>query len=147
MFPHNSHVFLYLNGFKPCIKHYDIFWNIWTFLWRYSRKKQWICSDDSKYRVFILGQSEQQFKIQSHFGIFDPVIGEGQWCDDVSSIGLKCICELFGNVSFLYWMKTFLDIFKSQVFAEVIYNLSSLANFNILHLLRYDWSNMALIKF
>ena len=41
-----------------------------------SRKKIWGCSDDSKYGEFILGQSEQQFKIQSYFGIFDPVIGE-----------------------------------------------------------------------
>ena len=38
-------------------------------------KKRSSCSDDSKYGAFILGKSEQQFKIQSNFVIFYPVIG------------------------------------------------------------------------
>ena len=44
---------------------------------------------------------------------------------------------------FLYSIKSFLDICKSLVDAELIYNLSSLDNFDIIHLLRSDWSNMA----
>ena len=32
----------------------------------------------SKNGAFIIGKSEQQLKIKSHFGIFDPVIGEEQ---------------------------------------------------------------------
>ena len=54
------------------------------------------CYDYSKFGTFIIGQSEQQFKIQSHFEIFHPVLGEGQWCDDAASLALKCIYELFG---------------------------------------------------
>ena len=42
-------------------------------------------------------------------------------------------------------MKSILDIRKSLVDAELIYNLSSLANSDNLDLLRSDWSNMALI--
>ena len=42
-------------------------------------------------------------------------------------------------------MKSFLDICKILVDAELIYNLSSLANCDNLHLFIYDSSNMALI--
>ena len=124
---------------------YHMFWNIWNLFWREAWKKQWSCSDDSKYRAFILGQSEQQFKIQDHFGILYPIIGEGKWYDDAASQDLKFICELSGNIWFLYSMKSILDIYKILVDAELIYNLSSLANCDNLHLLIYDWSNMALI--
>ena len=72
--------------------------------------KRWSCSDDSKYGAFILGQSEQRFKIQSYFGIFDPVIAETQWYDDAAFQALKCICELFGDILFLYWIKSCLDL-------------------------------------
>ena len=51
-------------------------------------------SDDYKYEALILGQLEQQFKIQSHFGIFDPLFGEGQWYDDSASHALKCMLLL-----------------------------------------------------
>ena len=53
----------------------------------------------------ISQQPEQKLKIQSHFGIFDPVPGEGQQYDDAASHDLECICELFGNIWFLYSMK------------------------------------------
>ena len=43
-------------------------------------------------------------------------------------------------------MKLFLDIYKILVDAELIYNLSSLDNCDILHLLRSDLSNMALMQ-
>ena len=41
-------------------------------------KKRSSCFDDSKHGKCIFGQTEQQFKIQSHFGIFGLVIEEGQ---------------------------------------------------------------------
>ena len=74
-------------------------------------KKLSRCSDNSKYGAFVLGKSGQQLKIQSYFGIFDPVIGDGKWYDDAASQALKSICRLFGNVWFLYSMKSFLGIF------------------------------------
>ena len=78
MFSHNSHVFLYLNVLNPCIGNLDMFWNIWNLtLWRKVGKKPSICSDDYKFGSLIPGQPEQQSRIQSHFGIFDPIIGEG----------------------------------------------------------------------
>ena len=91
-----------------------MFLNKWNLiLWREAWKKRWSCSDDSKYGAFILGKSEQQFKIQDHFGIFYPIIGEVQWYDDVSSQDIKCIYELFGNIWFLYSIKLVFDICKS----------------------------------
>ena len=36
------------------------------------------CFDDSKYGALIPGNSEQQFNMQSHLGIFDPVVVEVQ---------------------------------------------------------------------
>ena len=100
---HNSQIFLYLNGLNPCIEHLDMFWNKWNFiLWRQLGKKKSSCYDDSKYGAFILGQSEQQLKIQFRFGIFDTVIGYGKLYDDVESHALKYICELFGNTWFFY---------------------------------------------
>ena len=99
-----------------------------------------------KYREFIFWQSEQQFKIQSHFVIFDPVIGEGKWYDDTASHAIKCICELCGNVWLLYSMKSLLDLCKIIVDEELIYNLSSLSDCDILNLLRSDWSYMSLIQ-
>ena len=90
---------LYLNGLKPWIENLDIFWNIWNLiLWREAGKKKLSCSDDSKYGALILWKPEQQFKIQSHFGIFYPVIGEVKWYDYAVSHAYKCICELFGNI-------------------------------------------------
>ena len=125
-----------------------MFWNIWNLvLWREAWKKLSSCSDCSKYGPFILGQSEQKFKIQSHFGIFDPVIGAGQWYDDTSSHALQFTCSLFGNFWFLYSTKSFLDICKSRVDTELIYNSLSLSNCDILYLLISGWINMALIKF
>ena len=115
-------------------------------LWREAGNKLSSCSDDSKYGSSILVQSEQQLNIQYHFGIFWPLIGEGWWYDDAASHSIKCICELFGNISFLYWIKPFLDLCKNWVDAELIYNLLSLDNCDILHLLGSDWSYMALIQ-
>ena len=83
MLSHKSNVLLYLNDINTCIKHLDMFWNIWNFiLWIEAGKKRSRCSYDSKYGALIPGKSGQQFKIQYHFGIFDTVIGEGQWYDD-----------------------------------------------------------------
>ena len=48
-------------------------------------------------------------------------------------------------ICFWYLIKLFLDLFKIIADAELIYNLSGLANCDILHLLRYYWGNMALI--
>ena len=91
-----------------------MFWNIWKLiLWRELGKKLSSCYDDSKYGALIIGQSEKQFKIQYHFGIFDTLIGGVQWYKDAESLDLKCICELFGNIWFLYSMKPILDICKS----------------------------------
>ena len=56
------------------------------------REKLLSHSDDSKYGEFILGKSEQQFKIQSHFGILCPVIGWGELYDYDASHALKFIC-------------------------------------------------------
>ena len=72
-------------------------------------------SDYSKNRVFIIGQSEQQLKIQPHFGISDPIIGEKQWYDDAAPHALKFIWESFGNICLFYSMKSFLDLPKSLV--------------------------------
>ena len=44
-------------------------------------------------------------------------------------------------------MKSCLDRSKSLVDADLIYNLSSLANYDNFHVLGSDWSNMALIHF
>ena len=84
----------------------------------------------------FIGQSEQQFKIQYHFCIFDPVIGEEQLYDDASSQALKCIFESSGNFFFLYSIKSFLGLYKYLVDSKLIYNFSSLDNFDIIHLLR-----------
>ena len=110
-----------------------------------SRKETIKFSDGSKYGAFILGQSEKQFNIKSCFGIFDPVIGEGQWYDDTESQDLKCIFELFEKIWLFYSMKSFFDLCKILVDPELIYNLTSFPNDDKLHLLIYDWSNMALI--
>ena len=64
------------NFLNLCIKYLDMFWNIWNLiLSTEARKKQSSYSDDYKYGAFILGQSEEQFKLQSHFVTFDPVTG------------------------------------------------------------------------
>ena len=42
-------------------------------------------------------KSKQQFKIQSYFGIFDPVIVEIQWYYGAASQDLKYMCKLFGK--------------------------------------------------
>ena len=139
-------MFLYLNGLNTFIGNLFTFWNIWYLVfWREVGKKRSNCSDDSKYRAFILRKCEQQFKIQSNFRIFYTIFGEAYWYDDAAPQALKCICELFGNTWFLYLLKPILDICKSLVDNELIYNWSSMANFDKLNLLRYDWSNMALV--
>ena len=56
------------------------------------------------------------------------------------------ICESFGNISFLYSMKSFLGVSKNLVDAELIYNLSSLDHFDIFHSLISDWINMELMQ-
>ena len=61
--------------------------------------KKWSSfSDNYKYGAFILVQSEQQFKMQYYYGIFDPVNVEGQWYGGRALQALKYICELFGNI-------------------------------------------------
>ena len=95
--------------------------------------------------VFILEQPKQQFEIQSHFGIFGPVIVDGEWYDDTASQDHKCMCELFGNIWSLYSMKSIIYLCKTLVDAELIYNLSSLSNCDYRNVFSYDWSNMALI--
>ena len=92
-----------------------------------------------------LENQNKNSKYSSVFVIFGPVIGEGQWYDDASSKGLKCICELFGNILFFYSMKLCLDICKTLVDVELIYKLSSLANCCNLHVLRSYWINMSLV--
>ena len=59
---------------------------------------------------------------------------------------LICICEWFAIFYLFYSTKSFLDISKILVDAELIYNLSSLDNCDIIHLLRYDLSKMALMQ-
>ena len=67
---------------------YRTFWyvlKIWNLvLWRDAGKKRLSCYVGSKNGAFIIRQSEKELKIQSHFGIFDPVIGEDQWYYDVA---------------------------------------------------------------
>ena len=111
---HNSHMFLYLNGTNPCIEHLDMFWNLWNLiLWRESGKKIPSCSDDSKSGALIPGQSEQHFKIQYHFIIFDPINGEVKGYNDASSQALQFMYTLFENIWFFYSMKYILYICKS----------------------------------
>ena len=55
--------------FRKVLKYIEfIFMNV-------SRNKISSCSDGSKQGAFIIGKSKEQFKIHSHFGIFDLVIG------------------------------------------------------------------------
>ena len=85
MISHNSHILLCLNGISTCIKRLDLLWNIWNLiLWRDTEKKLLSFSDDYKNWAFVIGQSEQQFKIQSHFEIFYPLFGEKTWYDGKS---------------------------------------------------------------
>ena len=73
---HNSHMFLYLNGINPQIEHLNMFLNIWILiLLREPGNKRSSRFDDSKSDTFVPGKSAQHFKMQSHFGIFDPEIG------------------------------------------------------------------------
>ena len=77
-----------------------MFWNIWNlFIWREAGNKLSSCSHDSKYGVFVIGQSEQKFNIHYHFGVFYSFIEEVQWYNDSASHAIKCICEIFGNIS------------------------------------------------
>ena len=55
------------------------------------------------------------------------------------------MCEIFGNIWLFYPMKSILDISKSLVDAELIYNLSILANCDNIYLFISDWSNTAII--
>ena len=71
-----------------------MFWNLWNLiLWREAGNKRSNFSEYSKNGSFVIGQSEQQFKIKSYFVIFDPTIGEGGLYDDVALRALKCVCE------------------------------------------------------
>ena len=82
-----------------------MFWNILNLiLWREPGNKRLSCFDDYKSDAFIPVQSAQHFKIQSHFGIYDPEIGEGWWYDDAAAQAIERICELFVNILFLYSM-------------------------------------------
>ena len=99
---HNLQVIPNLNGISPLIKHLYIFrkfvkfgfirwtWKILNILGGY------------KYGAFISGHSGQQFNMKSHFGIFDPIVGEVQLYYDASSKDLIWMCELFQNIWFLY---------------------------------------------
>ena len=72
-------MFLYLNGINPLIEHFYVFLCTWNFiLCRELRNKPSSCLDDSKAGAFITGKSAQHFKIRTHFGSFDPEIGEEQ---------------------------------------------------------------------
>ena len=84
-------------------------------LWSKTGKKLSSWYDNSKHRALIIGKSEKQFKIQSHFGIFDPIIGEGQWYEDAASQALKCVYRLYQNIWLFDSMKSCLDICKSLV--------------------------------
>ena len=80
----------------------------WTFIYilenvkfdliRWTWKKRSNFVGDYKSGWLISGHWEQQFKIQSHSIIFDPVNVEGQWYGGRASQALKSICELFGNI-------------------------------------------------
>ena len=86
-------MFLYLNGLNPRFIHLDIISNIFNLiLWREPGNKTSSCFYDSKSGAFIPGQSSQEFKIQSHFGSFDPEIREGQWYEYTSSQDIRCMC-------------------------------------------------------
>ena len=90
---HNSHTLLYLNDLNPLIENLYMFWCTWNLiLWREPGNKTSSCFYDSKSGAFIPGQSSQEFKIQSHFGSFDPAIREEQWCDDASSQDIRRMC-------------------------------------------------------
>ena len=105
-------MFSYSNGLNLCTEHLDMFWSIWNLiLWREAGNKRSSCSDYSKHGAFIIGQSEQQFKIQSHFGIFDTIIGDGKWYGKAESQALKSICRLFENIWLLYSMKYISGVF------------------------------------
>ena len=67
-----------------------------------------------KYEVVLMIISMEHSYLDTHsnnskhgpiFGIFDPIIGERQWYDKIVSQALKCICELFGNITFFHSMK------------------------------------------
>ena len=110
----HSHDKMHRMVLNPCIEHIYMFWNIRNLiLWREAVKKRWIFSGNYKYGELILGQSEKKYKIQSHFGIFGPVIVEGQLYDDAASHAIKFICELFGNIRFFYSMKSCLYFWKN----------------------------------
>ena len=103
------------------------------------------CSNDPKYGALIIGKSEQKIKTQSHFGILDPLLGEGKWYDGTASLDLKYKCELFGNIWYLYSTKSILHLCKISFDSELIYNLSSSDYCDNIHLLRSNWSNTALL--
>ena len=99
-----------------------MFLNVYNFiLGRDPGNKQFSLSDDSKSCAFVAGNSEQQFKIQYHFENFDPEKGEKQLYDNAAPQDIRCMCELFGKICFLYSMKSILYIYKSLDNAELIY--------------------------
>ena len=119
-----SHVFLYLNGLNPCNGHLDIFWNIWNLvLWREAGNKRSSCSDNSKFGALIPGQSEQQFKIQSHFLIFDELIVEIKLYDGAESkaVEVLTLCLIYE------WSRIILGYLESkrELLWRWMYNISS----------------------
>ena len=60
---------------------------------------------------FIIGKPEQKFKLQSHFGILNPIIGSGQRYDDAASKALKYISESFLKYLFLVFNEIILGYF------------------------------------
>ena len=71
---------------------------MWYFILLYEPVKNADPFYSSKSGDLLSLHSEQQFKIQSHSIIFDPVNVEGQWYGGRASQALKSICELFGNI-------------------------------------------------
>ena len=79
------------------------------------------------------------------FWSFRPEIGEGKFYDDAASQALICMCELFENMVLLYSMKLIVDLCKSPVDAELLYNSSMLAHCDNCHLFKPDRNKMELI--
>ena len=75
---------------------------MWNLFFERNQGKTIIFSDGFKSGSFVPVLSEQHFKIQSHFVIFDPEIGEEKLYNDAASQDLRYMCELFGNTQFLY---------------------------------------------
>ena len=108
---HNSHVLLYLNSLNPRIKHLDMFWNIWNLIFGGKQKIH------NQVVLMVLNKvhSSQDNKNNiSNTVTFWNILSRnfiGKWYDDAVSQALKCMCELFVDVWFLYSMKLILYLF------------------------------------